>query len=329
MLTGVLLLSLTGCGEAVEDDLVSPETPSYNSYVPKTTDVIRGDLERKFEQRLDLMGYDRVRYRFTEAQYMELYGTYQLEVDEVHVNLGDKVHDGDLMVSFHSKVLDDKIKENEKKITDAGLSIEHLKNLEAIDPSADHSEEIKRLEREISVARLYITDVNDTYRKLNIYSEVNGYVSAVDSALQDGFVYPGKDLIVVDVDDGYYKMEKPEYYTFRVGEIYTATARYSEFQVEVIDPPEGGSDSYIFFRPVGLEGEILEKNLMLKFELPVLKDACYVNRQAVFEKNGQYFVYVVREDGMREAVYITKGEQYGNFLIVKDGLEGGEKVELP
>ena len=61
----------------------------------------------------------------------------------------------------------------------------------------------------------------------------------------------------------------------------------------------------------------------------MLKDACYVNRQAVYEKNGQYFVYVVKDDGMREAHYITKGEQYGNYLVVKDGLEGGEKVELP
>ena len=329
MLSGVLLLSLTGCGDAAEDSLVPPETPTYNAYVPNTADVIRGDLERKFEQRLDLLGYERIRYRFTQAQFSELYGTYQLEVEKIHVNVGDPVHAGDLMVSFHSKVLDDQITENEKKITEARLSIEHLKNLESIDPSRDHTEEIRRLEREINVAELYISDVNDTYRKLNIYADVDGHVSDIDGSLQDGFVMPDTDLVLVDIDDGIYKMEKPEYYTFKTGETYTATTRYSECQVEVIDMPEGGSATSIYFRPVGREGEILEKNLMLNFELPALKDACYVNRQAVFEKSDKYFVYVVKDDGMREARYITPGEQYGNYLIVKDGLEGGEKVELP
>ena len=329
VLSGAMLLSLTACGEALEDSLVPPETPSYNAYVPNQADVIRGDLERKFEQRLDLLGYERIRHRFTQAQFSELYGTYQLEVEKIHVQVGDRVHPGDLMVSFHSRVLDEQITANEKKITDARLSIEHLRNLESIDSAQNHSDEIKRLEREISVAELYISDVNDTYRKLNIYSEVDGHVSAIDGSLQDGFVMPDTDLILVDVDEGIYKTEKPEYYTFKVGETYTATTRYSECQVEVIEMPEGGSATSVYFRPVGREGEILEKNLMLNFELPVLKDACYVNRQAVYEKNDRYFVYVVREDGMREARYITPGEQYGNYLIVKDGLEGGEKVELP
>ena len=329
LLSGVLLISLTGCGEASEDSLVPPETPTYNAYTPKQTDVIRGDLERTFNIRLDLLGYERIRYRYTEAQYMELYGTYQLEVDTVHVGVGDPVHPGDLMVSFHSKVLDDQITENEKKIQDAQLSIEHLKKLEAIDPSMDYSEDIRSLERDISVAKLYISDVQETYKKLNIYSEVEGHVSMVRSVLLDGYVVPDMDLILVDVDDGIYRTDGLETVTFRTGERYKATTRYSECEVEVIDPPEGSSSAGVYFRPVGREGEILEKNLMLDLNLPALKDTCYVNRQAVYEKNGQYYVYVVREDGMREAVYITPGEQYGNYLIVKEGLEGGEKVELP
>ena len=329
VLSGLLLLSLTGCGEAVEDSLVPPETPSYNAYVPSQADVIRGDLERKFEKRLDLVGYDRMRYRFTQAEYMELYGTYQLEVDEVHVNVGDAVHPGDLMVSFHSKVLDDKITENEKTITDAQLSIDHLKKLSSIDPTQDYAEEIKRLEREISVARLYISDVHDTYNKLNIFAKEDGHVSMVNSMLQDGYVVPETDLILVDVDDGIYRAEITGEASFKTGEQYTATTRYSECQVEVIDPPEGAGASMVYFRPVGREGDILEKNLMLQMELPVLKDVCYVNRQAVYEKDGKYFVYFVNENGMRDAVYITAGEQFGNYLIVKEGLNGGEKVELP
>jgi hypothetical protein len=76
---------------------------------------------------------------------------------------------------------------------------------------------------------------------------------------------PDTDLVLVDIDDGIYKMEKPEYYNFKVGETYTATTRYSECQVEVIEMPEGGSATNVYFRPVGREGEILEKK---KLKLP-------------------------------------------------------------
>ena len=74
---------------------------------------------------------------------------------------------------------------------------------------------------------------------------------------------------------------------------------------------------------------MLEKNLMLEFDLPTLKDVCYVNRQAVFDKGGVHLVCVVTENDIRNAVIVEVGDRGGNYYIIKSGLEGGELVELP
>lgn len=208
---------LTGCGKAAEDTLVAPELPVYNAVVSRTAEVIRGDMTPRYSNRLDLLGYDRSRYQFTQAEYEEMYGTYQLTLDEIRVDVGDHVKKGDLLVSFHSDVLDQMVKENEKAIENAQLEIDHLKRLSNIDPSQDHKEEIRRLNQDIEVARLYITDIQETYDKLNIISEVDGFVSFVNTTLRDGYIIPGKDLVVVDYDKGLYTTAKSEDYTFKPG----------------------------------------------------------------------------------------------------------------
>ena len=325
----LLALILTGCGNAAEDALVSPEIPEYNAMVPKTAEVIRGDLTPQYSARLDLLGYERVHYQFTQAEYEEMYGSYQLKIDEILVNVGDFVEKGEVMVSFHSDMLDKQIRDYEKQIEDARLSIEHLKRLSAIDPTEDHSDEIASLNREIQVAGLYIDDIEETYRKLNLISESDGFVSFISTTLREGYVTPGSDLILVDKSRGLYTTEKTEGYDFKPGEIYTAHLGKVEHRVEVVETPEGEDSGKVYFMPLDGEDEMPEKNLMLEFELPAVKDACYVNRQAVYDKDDIYFVYVVQENGMRRAVEVTPGDKIGNYLIIKEGLNGGENVELP
>ena len=325
----LLAVFLSGCGTAAEEELVSPEVPVYNAMVPKTAEVIRGDLTPQYSERLDLLGYERVHYQFTQAEYDELYGSYQMKIDEIHVNVGDFVEKGEVMVSFHSEVLDLQIRDYEKQIEEAGLSIDHLRRLSAIDPSEDHKDEIASLNREIEVARLYIADIEETYRKLNIIAKTDGFVSLISTALREGYVMPGSDMILVDQSKGLYTTAKTDEYEFRPGEEFTAHLGNLERRVEVVETPEGEDANMVYFMPLDGEDEMPNKNLMLEFELPTLKDVCYVNRQAVYDKNGLYFVYVVQENGTRRAVEVTCGDRIGNYMIIREGLNGGESVELP
>jgi len=326
----VLAASLmTGCSGAKEEDLVPAEQPVYNAVAPKTTQVIRGDLTPQYSARLDLLGYERSQYRFTQAEMEELYGTYQMKLDEIRVNIGDAVKKGDVMVSFHSEVLDKRIETNEKQISSAEREISHLRRLTSIDPSQDHREEINQLNRQIQVAKLYISDVKETYEKLNIISDVDGFVSSINPDLREGYITAETSLVVVDTSKRLYMTDKSEDYDFKIGDKVTAKIRNTEYPLTVVAPPEGENQNMVYFEPEGMDGQILEKSLMLEFELPVRKDICYVNRQAVYEKEGVTFVYVVGENDVRHAEIVKVGEKVGNYYIIEEGLEGGELVELP
>ena len=141
-----MVLVLSGCGAKKEDELVPPPEPHYDAVLPTTTIVERGDVEPSYELKLELMDYANIRYKYSLAQYTEMSETYELEVEDVSVNVGDMVHEGDIMVSFHSEVLDEKIRENLKTINEAALEIEHLKVLQTINTYKDYSYDIEKLD---------------------------------------------------------------------------------------------------------------------------------------------------------------------------------------
>ena len=322
-------LVLSGCGQAKEAELVPAAEPTWYAVSPRTTPVIRGDLVPAYSARLDLLGYEVVKYRLTRSEFDEFYGTYRMTLDQIHVSVGDAVKKGDVLVSFHSEVLDQRITDNERVISEAGREIEHLRKLMRIDPSLDYGSRITQLNRSIEVARLYIADVKETYGRLNLVAGEDGHVSYISGVFIEGYIAPDMDMIRVETSKRLYTVEKKAEYSFHTGEQVTAKLRNVEYPLTVVDPPEGENPDLVYFRPEGMDGELLEKNLMLEFELAPLKDVCYVNRQAVYDKDGKYFVYTVDENEMRHAVIVEPGDRVGNYLIIKSGLNGGELVELP
>ena len=46
------------------------------------------------------------------------------------------------------------------------------------------------------------------------------------------------------------------------------------------------------------------------------------------EKDGRYFVYTLDENGYRQAVWISVGDQVGDYRIITEGLKSGDEVVL-
>lgn len=325
----VAALTLTGCGSSSEEALVPANVPVYNAVVPKEAEVFRGNLTPQFSASLHLLGFEQLRYQISPGQYEEMFEVYKMKIDEVKADVGKYVHKGDVLVSFHSEVLDQQIRDNEKKIEKDSLEIEHLKKLSAIDASEDHKAEIDRLSREIQVAKLYISDIRDIYQKMNLVSEADGYVSMVNESLHEGYVVPGNDLVIVEQSQGIYFMDPSELYTFKPGETYTIGSGETATRLEVIETPEGEKDGPVYFRPLDAEGRMPENSLKLEFDLPEMKDVCYVNHLAIYRNGDKYFAYVIREDDMRDVVEVIPGVTVGDDVVIREGLSGGEKLEMP
>lgn len=371
----VSLLALSGCGNSDMDPLVSARDITYTRLEQNTVFVQKGNLTPTFSQEINLSGYNEVILRIEKSKMEAIEMEYKVKFKSLNVDVGDKVSVGDTIVSFDSESLTKQIRQSTVGRTKSVLEKEHYQKLMDIDPEMDYFDEMVSLGNDISLADTYIQDINDTYDKINVVSDVEGVVSYVDPSVKDGFIVVGGPIVKIVNDDGYYILDRKskgsstaEDFEFHVGDVFTAKTMVSEYQVEVIDSPGGsGSDTAsagdasakkdtdddkdeaedietsesaesnglgklvtsdkVYFKLVNNEA-LKEKTLVLYKELPEIKDAIYVDKNAVIQHEDQYFVYLQQEDGVYKAVEVEVGDTVGQYIVITKGLEEGEVVAL-
>jgi len=248
----VSLLALSGCGNSDMDPLVPARDITYTRLQQNTVFVQKGDLTPTYTQEINLSGYNEVILRIEKSKMEAIEMEYKVKFKSLNVDVGDKVSVGDTILSFDSESLTKQIRQSTVGRTKSVLEKEHYQKLMDIDPSLDYFDEMVSLGNDISLADTYIQDINDTYDKINVISEVEGVVSYVDPSVKDGFIVVGSPIVKIVNDDGYYIMDRTknstgsatEDFEFHVGDVFTAKTMVSEYQVEVIEGPGGaGSDT--------------------------------------------------------------------------------------
>ena len=228
-----------------------------------TVVVEKGDLTPTYERTVMLSGYNEEIYRLEQNQLSKMEEDYEAVFDEVKVEVGDTVSEGDVLLTFTSEALDKKLADSQETKRKAELSIEHYRNLMYINDDLDFSEDIASLENDIYLANVYINDVNETYNSLNVVAKGSGTVSFVSDTVKDGYIKPGSPLIKIVSDDGYYEMPLEEEegpnmrheigsdatgtdaleVKFHVGDRFKARNGLSEFTLEVIEKPDSSNAS--------------------------------------------------------------------------------------
>lgn len=310
---GVMLL--TGCGNSKQPVVTINRTP-YEKLSYETTEVKRGSLEPKITLKLREEGYEKINYGATSTE---------LQLDTVHVKVGDHVEKGDVLVSFQSESIQATIDSYEEQRNQNQLLIDHYTRLMQIDGSMDYSQDIARMQSDMEVAALYIEESEEKLARYQIVAKEAGMITAMDGYLQGGVFEPGYNLITEVCGTGNYEADLPEGYEFLPGEIYTAEAGINTYELKVSQV----SDTTVVFTPVSDMSSVMAGgDMSMTVTQEALNDAVYVKASAVEEIDGRYFVYVQKEDGYREAVPVTVGERVGEYRIITGGLSGGEKVTL-
>ena len=351
ILAGLVLLavsSVSGCGKTDMDPLALPTDISYNDVERETVVVAKGDLEPSFEQTINLSGYHEENYLLNQLKIEEMQNRYEIEFTDDVVSEGDVVNAGDTLLAFESKVLDDEKADWEASKNEAILKKENLQNLQAIDPDADFSSEIADLNDDITIANQHITDVNTTYENINLISKNSGVVKSVNESIKSGSLVLGTNIIQVVSDDGYYVLDKQNSDTeidsnelagtmpeidYKVGDRFKATCNLNEYVVEVVESPtaasagDASSSSDICFKLVGDE-TLKEPVLVISKEMPVIKDAIYVDRRAILTYENETYVFKQMENGSFCAIKVVVGERVGMDVVIKEGLEEGDIVSI-
>jgi hypothetical protein len=59
-----------------------------------------------------------------------------------------------------------------------------------------------------------------------------------------------------------------------------------------------------------------------------MKDVVYVDSAAINTVDDKCFVYVLDENGYRDAVFVETGDVVDSYTIITAGLNGGEQVTV-
>lgn len=306
---------LTGCGSR-ESALVTTTRTPYEKMTYSVTQVEKGNLTPEITMKLKTEGLKQITYDATNEE---------LKLDKVYISVGDRVEEGQLLVSFRSDSIEEELAQYQDEITDKQLLVEHYVNLMNCDASLDYNEDIANLKRDMEVAQLYAEELKEKLSRYQIVAKESGTITAMDAYLQKGSFVPGKNLITEVSGTGNYEADLPEGYDFAAGDTYTAASGALSYELKVAEIEE----DKVLFSPVSDMTSLSEADVLtLVITLPTLEDVVYVDASAIRKGEEEYFVYLLGEDGYRSAVTVTLGEQVGNSQVITSGLAGGEKVTL-
>ncbi len=310
---------MSGCGSNVQQVVTIAQEP-YEKLVYQTAEVQRGNLNASITLKLNPEGYERIQYYAAKEE---------LKLEAVHVSVGDKVEKGDLLVSFQSERLKQRIEDYEDEKRQNELLVEHYENLGKIDASADYQADLKMLREDIQVAALYIEEAKSALAEYQIVAKENGIITDISEYLENGTIEPGVELLSQVCGTGNYQALEAETEVFAVGEVYPVTSGMMEYDMRLTDMTEGT----LTFEPACDMSLVAGSEILtLTVEKPELKDVVYVNRHAVCTREGEeedlYFVYVMQENGYQRAVPVTIGERVDENIVITGGLKGGEQVVI-
>lgn len=305
----------TGCTAQTPELAVISREP-YEKTAYETTIVQKGDLSRSLQLTLHAQGYEQISYDATNEE---------LKLEKVYVSVGDTVKKGDLLVSFQSDEIQEIIDTYSDQYEQNRLLAEHYRKLMQIDPEADYTEDLALLQDDMRVEQLYVTEAKERLAEYRIRAKKDGTITAMSEYLAAGVYVAGKNQITETCGTGNYTAEPPKGYTFQKGDTVTVKKDGVSCRLKV----KSVSKKKIVFAPAdGSRAFAGEKKLTLVVHRRKLKGAVYVENRAVHEKDGKRFVYVVGDDGYRDAAEVRVGEQVGTYVVIKSGLTGGEKVTI-
>lgn len=304
-----------GCGGKSREVVVIEREP-YQRISYETTEVLKGDLEPRFQMTIKAEDYESISYDVTNPE---------LELDTVYVAEGDRVQQGELLVSFRCDSLQQQIKEHQESYEQCRLLAEHYSRLMEIGPEPDYTEDIKLLQEDMQVEELYVEELTEKLADYQIVAKKSGIITGVKEELRNGYFQPGNNQVTEACGSGRYIAEKPADHEFRVGELYRTTADgiECEFRVEEITETQ-----VVFSAVTDLSRMAGREEFSIVIDGEAKKDVVYVSQKAVHRAQEKRFVYVLDDAGYREAVEVTTGETVDGYCVITNGLSGGEKVTL-
>ncbi len=321
----ISLTALCGCyflpdeEEVLEAPNVKASEVKYTTITAERSDLIKQII---YSGKIDSI-------KTTELSYENQGG----KIKKIHVSAGDKVSSGDLICELDTGDLDYQIKDKELHIKKAKLEKQILKKNKAFQSEIDNAQV------EVDILKNELEQLNEQLESSYLYAERSGTVSSVTS-LSAGDEISAGEVVASIVDTGSlfiaiqpsnenmsrYKMNqklkikyKNKYYPARVYMTPNNIPEKSEQKFEA---------NYVYIKftgkkvPTNAIGNIADAIMVLDKAENVIS----IPSRLIKTVNGQNIVYILNENGEREAKEVEVGLETSTASEIKSGLKEGDKI---
>lgn len=346
----IFLLTLTGCSKVGETaELLPIPKDTYQKTEYTLADVTKGDLEPVIKFNLRPLQMEQTYYSIDISD---------VEIEEINVSVGDHVSKGQVLVTFKSDEIRKNIIKYEADYKQAALLLEHYEKLAKVDTQdkiytgmrqkdidkiyeqkqeseankkANYEVEIGKLKDDLAIAKTYLEEEYARLASCRIVASEDGVITFVSKYLVGGNIEPGIRLLAEASGQNEYAVSTDDDYDFQIGQIYTAKDDSQEYDVIVTNvKPNDEGGRFIIFEPTDAIIDPTDAHVLeLEISKGIWKDVISVDKKAVYQKeDGSAYVFLVTDEGFLLPKKVTIGERVDNRIIVKEGLDGNEKIAI-
>lgn len=317
ILTGACMLALTGCNtNAVELETVTIKPYEREQY--EVAVVESADVKPDLTIQLSPAEKHIVTYNPPKAD---------MEVDKVMVKEGDFVHAGDVLITFKSGEVEDKVLEYREELELQQMLVEHYEQMMLANTELDFKEDIELLKKDMEITKLYIAEESAKMDEFTIRAEQAGVVESVSELMTMQKVDPSDRLISLVYNNGEYRATITDDYPLEIGQIFEGTYNEAVYEIELISDEKGEEDTRkLTFKAVDHNSIVRVNFLQLRIEKEHIQGALLVNKKAIVEMNGKMYAFLLNEDDFKQGVEVEVGEEIGDKILIKSGLKAGDRV---
>ncbi len=321
--TMAVTILLSGCGKGIYSEVAPLHRDIYEKSGYIVTDVHKDDMESTLSLSLKPANVTKIDYSVDESE---------LEVEEIAVQPGESVRKGQLLISFKSDELKKSIDYYTDELNKKQMLLDHYSRVSNVtydekDRMEKYGVVLEELADDVDLARAYLEEEQQRLSRCQIIAQEDGFISYISNQAMNGYVEAGEVIVTENCGQNRFSATTIDNFEFNIGDVYKADDESVSYDMRVVEvkEEEAGERTIVF--------EAVDNSINPGIELlnmtiikPLLKDAIYVDKDAVYHKDDKSFVFIVSDEGFLDAVYVDTGETIGEYAIIKSGLNGTEKV---
>lgn len=198
---------------------------------------------------------------------------------------------------------------------------------------ADYEERVRDVDDSIYLQKLRISEKNADADERRLVANIDGTVTYVRDIGEGQRTVKGQYLVIISDWESAYILVKGDYAAdLPVGKEITVSMGSDQLQAVVIDPAQNGIETEEGVKASYLK--LLQPDPTLTDgkagTIHIVKDqrndVLYVDDDAIVTSNGETYVYMLDENGLRVVQKVKTGFACDNYIEILEGLEEGDLV---